>query len=130
MAACTLETSNNGDLDGFWQLKAVDTLATGGTADMRESGLTWSFQGRILELRDTKTVYTDILLSFQHADGHLLLSSPYIIDRESGDTPLYDAKLLRPYGIHHITEDFQVVELKSSSMVLQSDQLRLYFRKY
>ena len=28
LVACDIETSGNGDLDGFWQLRQVDTLAT------------------------------------------------------------------------------------------------------
>ena len=35
--ACDIHRSDNGDLDGFWQLKSVDTLSTGGTCDMRDS---------------------------------------------------------------------------------------------
>ena len=26
LAACDIHTSNNGDLDGYWQLSSVDTL--------------------------------------------------------------------------------------------------------
>ena len=51
LMACELETSTNGDLDGFWQLTQVDTLATGAQTDMKATGVTWSFQGRIMELR-------------------------------------------------------------------------------
>ncbi len=29
LSSCTLETSDNGDFDGFWHLERVDTLATG-----------------------------------------------------------------------------------------------------
>jgi hypothetical protein len=30
LSSCEVETSQNGDLDGFWHLEQVDTLATGG----------------------------------------------------------------------------------------------------
>ena len=43
LTACKSESSNNGDLDGFWQM-------TG------RPGLTWSFQGKILEFRDVNSV--------------------------------------------------------------------------
>ena len=33
-SACTLETSDNGDLDGYWHLEQVDTLATGGKLNL------------------------------------------------------------------------------------------------
>ena len=34
MQSCEIETSHNGDLDGFWHLTGVDTLATGGKRDL------------------------------------------------------------------------------------------------
>ena len=30
LTSCEIETSENGDLDGYWHLEQVDTLATGG----------------------------------------------------------------------------------------------------
>lgn len=32
--SCTIETSDNGDFDGFWHLERVDTLATGNYLDL------------------------------------------------------------------------------------------------
>ena len=37
VAACEIHTSENGDLDGYWQLHKVDTLANGSSCDMRDS---------------------------------------------------------------------------------------------
>ena len=34
LSSCTLETSDNGDFDGFWHLERVDTLATGNYLDL------------------------------------------------------------------------------------------------
>ena len=31
--SCEVDSSDNGDLDGFWHLESVDTLATGGRCD-------------------------------------------------------------------------------------------------
>lgn len=33
-SACTIEMSDNGDLDGYWHLEQVDTLATGGKLNL------------------------------------------------------------------------------------------------
>ena len=43
LTSCEIEFSNNGKLDGFWQLIAVDTLATQHTSDLKTSGRTWAF---------------------------------------------------------------------------------------
>ena len=37
MTSCTIESSDNGKLDGFWHMEQVDTLATGGTQDLSDS---------------------------------------------------------------------------------------------
>lgn len=130
LAACSkVETSDNGHLDGFWHLRSIDTLQTGGRADLAENGLTWAFQGEIMEVRDVKKVHQDLILHFQHSEGQLRLSEPYLVDRDHGDVALEDAELLRPYGIQGLSETFRVVELSSGSMVLESPVLRLHFRK-
>ena len=85
LSACELETSHNGKLDGWWLLTAVDTLQTGGHANVEAQQCTWAFQGRLLELRDVPGQCGDYLLSFaQHGDD-LLLSHPYLSARDSGD---------------------------------------------
>ena len=68
LAACgDVESSDNGDLDGFWLLCSVDTLGTGRTGDVRDKGLTWAFEGKLLEVRDVWKVHQDIILSFSHS---------------------------------------------------------------
>ena len=37
LVSCELETSGNKQLDGYWQMSQVDTLATGGITDTREA---------------------------------------------------------------------------------------------
>lgn len=130
VASCDIETSDNGQLDGFWQLRTVDTLATNGVKDMRETGLTWSFQHRLLELRDVKGQQRTLYFSFSHSGDALVLTNPYISARDEGDIKVEETDVLKPYGINHLEEHFQVLTLTSSHMVLQTDELRLDFRKY
>ena len=40
--------SDNGELDGFWQLTSVDTLANGRSADMKEKMIFWAVQTDLL----------------------------------------------------------------------------------
>lgn len=130
LTACDVEFSDNGDLDGFWQLSRVDTLQTGKTGDYRDRGLTWAFEGAILEVRDVWKVHQDIILSFSHTGQSLKVYSPYLVDRENGDIQIDDMNLLKPYGISMLEENFQIKELNGNKMTLESDELRLYFRKY
>ena len=129
LSACELETSHNGKLDGWWLLTAVDTLQTGGHANVEAQQCTWAFQGRLLELRDVPGQRGDYLLSFaQHGDD-LLLSHPYLSARDSGDIAVQTPQPLHPYGIQTLSEQFSIITIDRQHMVLTNASLRLYFRK-
>ena len=130
MTSCNKEESDNGNLDGFWQMTEMSNISYTSVIDMRSSGITWSFQGHILELRDLKKGNQDIMMSFTHEGGKLKLSAPYRVDRDSDDIELDDADLLIPYGISKTTTEYSVSELSSSRMVLDNDVWHLVFRKY
>lgn len=131
LAACNLiETSDNGELDGYWQMARVDTLATGGSCDMTQSHLFWAVQVNLLQVSDTRFVLPSCLLRFEHQGDELRLSNPYLLDRANGDKPLTDANLLQPYGIGGMEERFTVERLDGKQMRLRSDRLLLYFNRY
>ena len=129
LSACELETSHNGKLDGWWLLTAVDTLQTGGHANVEAQQCTWAFQGRLLELRDVPGQRGDYLLSFAQHDNDLLLSHPYLSARDSGDIAVQTPQPLHPYGIQALSEQFSIITIDRRRMVLTSASLRLYFRK-
>ena len=129
LSACELETSHNGKLDGWWLLTAVDTLQTGGHANMEAQQCTWAFQGRLLELRDVPGQRGDYLLSFAQHGNDLLLSHPYLSARDSGDIAVQTPQPLHPYGIQTLSEQFLIIAIDRQHMVLTSASLRLYFRR-
>ena len=132
LTACDMERSNNGDLDGFWQLTSkTDKYAKCGAVDMRDSGITWSFQEKLLELRDVKKVHQDIIGDFVHQGGTLSVSRFYFVDRDKGDVRIDDPiTYLVPYGVAWLNDQFQVLELNSDEMILESERFQLKFRKY
>ena len=69
LTSCSSESSNNGDLDGFWVLSG-------------RPGLTWSFQGKILEFRDVNQVHHDLMAKFRH-EGNLLSSDDMHLESDS-----------------------------------------------
>ena len=131
-AGCNKDNQDNGHLEGFWQMTEMHAayFSSMEGKDMRESGLTWSFQGKLLELRDATGLQQDIVMSFEHKGGELRVYNPYFVERDSGDIKITDATPLIPYGISQTDETFQVVELSSSEMVLSSTNCSLRFRKY
>ena len=131
LAACDIHTSNNGDLDGYWQLRSVDTLSSGMSCDMRDSMLFWSFQGNLLHVRDNKEEkLAKVFMRFTLSDKVMTLTNPIIDLRGSSDLVLTDTTFLRHYGIHDMPETLKVVTLNSSTMILENRVLRLNFRKY
>lgn len=131
LASCELETSTNGDLDGFWLITDVDTIATGGHVDLRDSSYTWSFQGRIMEVRRASHMVNEAFIcKFEHRGGFLRVYDIYQIAREFEDPLMEDVTKLRPYGINQLDECFMVLKLNDDRMILESSGLRLYFRKY
>lgn len=117
LTSCDKEDSANGHLDGFWQMSS-------------SPGITWAFQGHILELRDVKKVHQDIVMSFTREGDKLKLSDPYRVDRDSDDVALKDADMLIPYGISNTSTEFRISELTNSRMVLDNNTTHLEFRKF
>ena len=131
MTSCDKETSDNGYLDGLWQMTLMQNKTTDvAKSDMRSSGITWAFQGHILELRDLKNGNQDIIMSFSHDGNKLKVFAPYKVDRDSDDIIINDVALLLPYGIGNTTAEYRITELSGSCMILDDDVWHLEFRKY
>lgn len=131
MTACDIETSDNGDLDGYWHLVRVDTLATGGTCDMSESLVFWAVQMRLLNVVDhiNDPDHFGYFLRFEHRGGTLRVYDPYKNSRKDGDIKVEDASVLAPFGINKLEETYQVEQLDGDDMRLANEQLRLSFEK-
>jgi len=128
-SSCDMETSDNGKLDGLWQLTTIDTLSTGCKADVRENGISWAFQGKLLEVRSSDG-QRDVIYRFNHTEGNLQLSAPYISKREEGDIKVEDLERVRIYGISQLEPTYRVVQLEKNWMCLEDGVLILSFRKY
>lgn len=133
LVACDIETSGNGDLDGFWQLRQVDTLATEGTKDMRQSMIYWAVQNRLIEVRlleNEESNGTGYLFHFDRTDDQLNLSVPYLHLRDEPDEEVIDLEVMRPFGFDALQQSFAIKCLDNDKMILETQYLRLHFRKY
>lgn len=132
LAGCDLETSDNGDLDGYWHLTRVDTLTTGGTLDTSEQLLFWAVQVRLLNVVDQSddADHMGYLLRFEHKEGTLRVYEPYKNSRKDGDIKVDDASVLSPFGINRLDEMFRVEQLDGDGMQLTGDALRLTFVRF
>lgn len=128
MTSCEFEMSDNGTLDGLWQM--TEMQETGKEAvDMRETGTIWGFQFRLLELRN-KSKQNGILCRFEHKGNHLRIYEPYNQEHDVQDTPITDPIVLNPFGLYTLDEDFNIETLTNNEMILVSNRTRLKFRKY
>ena len=129
--SCELETSGNGDLDGFWHLVQVDTLQTGGVKDTSKELFFWSFQVNLLEFSDRSYHIPIYMARFNHENGQLKVTQPCLYNREEGNEMVTEenVKDISPYGLNALEEIFRVEELSGSRMTLSNGTLRLYFKK-
>ena len=119
--SCDIQGSDNGALDGFWQLTEMTVWEDGvqtGPTDMRESGIYWGVQGDLLRIG---TTYFD----FEFTGHNLRIWNPF-----RGDTYVEDASELKRYGFYSLEETFTVEQLTGSEMTLRSERVKLHLRKY
>ena len=124
--SCEFEASDNGDLDGNWQLMQIDTIATGGINKVKNQQLFYSVQMRLLCLKEyNAAAESNLFFHFEQTNDSLKLKSA-----SSDGKPMYPVSSLRPYGINKVEESFKVMLLNSDRMQLRSDSLLLTFRKF
>ena len=130
LASCSMETSHNGALDGYWKLTTIDTLSTGGINNLKKASIFWSVQKDLLTVRDNNDpTNREYVFRFQHTDSTLVLSEGQRYDRTNGNESVDDASVLSPYGINHQPEVFTFEHLTNRVMTLSTDELRLSFKK-
>jgi hypothetical protein len=129
LSSCSLHHDDSGDLGGYWHLTGIDTLATNGHCDMSKEPVFWSVQGAILEARDVDKGEF-VMFRYNRENGLLSLYDARYNNREIGDEQITDVAVLQPYGINKLEESFTVEALSSSRMILRSDMLKLYFKKF
>ncbi len=137
LSSCTLETSGNGDLDGFWHLESIDTLATGKTGDYSNRRFFWGIEHRLISVCDIDREGTSgYFFRFEQTGDSLFLGKAYKNNghqdggENGGDIPVDNVEPLRYYGVNELEEHFAKEALSGSKMILRSKTLRLKFRKF
>ena len=133
-SSCELETSDNGDLDGNWQLLSIDSLNTGGTNNVKDKQIFYAVQFHVINIyaKNIKDEYI-IPKSFFHfsqtRDSLVLYSGDITKDDTNAQNDSFLTGL-RPLGINSLEEHFKIETLNSKNMVLKSKELRLNFRSF
>lgn len=129
LTSCDIETSHNGDLDGFWQLQCVDTLSNHVSVDMNGRGIYWCVQKDLIEVKKYKGDSYSVLFQFDYSGNQLRLYKPYQDYRDAQDIAIDQVSLLQPFGINSLDEMF-TIEQVDDNLVITSSTLRLHFRRY
>ncbi len=141
LGACSdFEASDNGSLDGYWQMTNIDTLATGCSGNVQERMIFWSVQGGLIELSDHRTEFSadeyrapSIVYRFERSADVLTLlgePKPRKKNRVKGDSDFASYAECSSYGLSDEGDVLQILRLEDKKMTLQSEYFRMYFRKY
>jgi len=134
-SSCTLESSDNGDLDGNWHLISVDDLNTDTTYDYSCRRIFWGVQAKLVYIVDYDGSVESYYCRFSHSGDSLTLSDFYAnhwhedYGDDGGDIPVTNIEDLSWYMLTSVPESFYVESLSSSKMIIRSDSYRMRFRK-
>lgn len=122
--------SDNGPIDGYWQLTQVVNLADEQTTTYNTKADNSSLTVH-LELAQFHLPVGTFTSTFDLKDNQLILTKLYRSTFEQ-DTLLTDADLkeLEFYGITSDTPVFEITTLNNSALILKINQKELYFRRY
>ncbi len=138
MSSCTIETSDNGDFDGYWHLEKVDTLATNGVCDLSQRRIFWGVQFKLIACKDVdRDGLHGHYFRFRQTSDSIIVHTPFKDNwhqdqgTNGGDIPITVMNdSIRTYGINNLEEPFLKEKLKGDRMILRSKTLRLYFTKF
>ena len=125
LTSCEIDSAGTGGIYANWQLRQIDTLSTGNTADMTESTIYWAFQSDVLQLRHISNGNQTLYLRFDHKRDSLIVSNPIL-----GMKEVTSEALLLPFGITNLTDTFSIEQLNGSTLCISNRLYRLRFRKY
>ena len=130
ITACDLEMLDNGKMDGNWQLRQIDTLATEGICDMTYSYIYWGIQDNLLQVRDIDNSNQRIFFHYKEQGDSLTIHSPYLAITKNDLEPVEDTETLLALGITGTEDHFFIEKLSSGTMILKNDCYRLHFKNY
>ena len=115
-ASCQ-KADDNGDLGGFWKLLQIEEFANDTIIDKKEEDCFWAIQLKMITANENGEIVGKG--RFQHTGDSLfvqMLQKP----KNSKNVGMYNPE----------SERFGVNKLTNKSMILQSEEVRLTFRKF
>ena len=136
LSSCEIETSKNGDLDGFWHLERIDSLDSGQPVDYSKRRAFWGVEHKLIYAYDADLL-VNYYFRFTQTPDSLIITSAYLDHghqdngAEGGDIPVTEVTdSLRYYGIETLPQGFKKEALNGNKMVLKSQKVRLSFKRF
>ena len=122
LAACD-KLPMNGNLDGMWQLMAIQDNTTSNVSDVKDSRLYYSFQLHLVQLNNGEAYAyfshrNDSIVMYDWCKGNL------------DNDKIIDPSVLNKFGLYELRDSFKVEVLTSEKMQLRSRKATLSFRKF
>ncbi len=136
-SSCELESSKNGDLDGFWHLESIDSLENGQTIDLSKLHIFWGIEHKLIAVRESDYGKSSFYFRFEQTSDSLKITEVFLNHghqdngEDGGDIPQDEVTDdLRYYGVNAIPDGFVKEALNGSKMILKSKTVRLNFKKF
>lgn len=122
LAACD-KVPMNGNLDGMWQLMAIQDNVTSNVSEVKDSRLYYSFQLHLVQLNNGEAYAhfshrNDSIVMYDWCKGNL------------NNDKITDVTVLNKYGLYELRDSFRVEVLTHDKMQLFSRKATLSFRKF
>lgn len=122
LAACD-KVPMNGNLDGMWQLMAIQDNATSSISEVKENRLYYSFQLHLVQLNNGEAY-----AHFSHRNDSIVM---YDWCKGNGtNDKITDPTVLNKFGLYELRDSFKVEVLTHDKMQLRSRKATLSFRKF
>lgn len=121
------KTPINGDLDGMWHLRSIETLADNTVEDVKEKRIYYAIQLKLITLRQIDGDVPQYVGRFNHTGDSLILRDFRVYLQEDKEATAED---LETFGLHGTTSRFGVKALNSKKMILRSEDSELTFKKF
>lgn len=125
---------SNGDLDGYWKLVQVDSLASGVKVDKSDDVKFWGIRAKLLCFYDHGN--QKIICRFNHKGDSLIVTEPCWYGWKgtpgtySLEEPVINVKDVKPYGMNDLEGRYKMEQLNDDEMILRDNTVRLYFTRF
>ncbi|NLI35949.1 MAG: lipocalin family protein [Bacteroidales bacterium] len=113
----------NGNLDGMWQLMAIQDNVTSNVSNVKDSRLYYSFQLHLVQLNNGEAY-----AHFSHRNDSIVMYD--WCDGSPTNNKIIDTTVLNKFGLYDLRDSFKVELLTHEKMQLRSRKVTLSFRKF